>query len=103
MMRAAAVDPEAVGDVLLLATVLRQRAHQRERVVEGQRVDALSTRREPPEHRDVELHAVVGNQEIVADKGAKLREDFAERGRVAYIRVTIAVDGRRLGRDRAIR
>src|SRR5204862_4748039 len=76
MMRPTAVDPEAVGEVLLLATVLRQRSHQRERVVERKRVDTIAAGRGAPEHRHVELHAVVGNQEVLTNKGVELREYF---------------------------
>src|SRR2546422_11744165 len=69
---APAVDAEAQREVLQLAAVARQRANERQRVVEHEAVHAVSSGREPAQYGNVEVLAVVRDEDVVADEGSKL-------------------------------
>src|SRR6266566_969141 len=102
-MRPADVDPQTMRDVDLLGTVLRERAHEWERVVEGERLDAVASGGEAPEHGDVELQAVVGNENVGTHKRVKLGEYFGKRRSGCDIGIGVAMHRRGLGGDWAVR
>ena len=99
-MRPAAVDAEAQREVLQLAAVPRQRAHERQRVVEHQAVDAVPPGREPAQHGNVEPLAVVRDEHVVAYKGAELRPNGAERRGGLHLGIGVAMHLAGAGRDR---
>src|SRR5256885_10754742 len=55
------------------------------------------------QHGNVELLAIVGDEDVVADEGAKLGPDLGERAGVPDIVVGVAVDRAGPRRDRLVR
>src|SRR5256885_6335152 len=55
------------------------------------------------QHGNVELLAIVGDEDVVADEGAKLGPDLGERAGVPDIAVGVAVDRAGPRRDRLVR
>src|SRR5437870_10809061 len=102
-MGAPAVDAEAQREVLQLAAVARQRANERQRVVEHEAVHAVSSGREPAQYGNVEVLAVVRDEDVVADEGSKLGPHLAKRARVPDVAIAVAVDRARPRRDRPVR
>ena len=91
-MRPAGVDPEPQGEVLQLGAVAGEGAGERQGVVEREAVHPGQSGREPAQHGNVEMLAVVGDQDVVADKGAKLGPHLGKRGRIADVAVCVAMD-----------
>src|SRR2546422_8684814 len=103
MMRPAGVDAEAQGQVLELRAVARERAHEWQGIVEHEAVHAVPSGREPAQHRNVEMLAVVRDEDVVADEGSKSGPDFGKRGRIPDLAIRVAVDLARPRRDRPVR
>ena len=102
-MRSPAVDAEAQREILQLAAVARQRANQRQGVVEHQAVHAIPAGREPAQHGDIEPLAVVRDEDVVAHEGSELGPHLGKRARIPHVAVSVAVDRARPGRDRPVR
>ena len=101
-MRPATVYAAAARDVFELARVLRERAHQRQRVVKHERVHAIASRRQAAQHRDVELLAVVRDENVGADKLAEPTENVGERRGGCYVSICISVNLRGARRNRSV-
>src|SRR5437879_12813398 len=102
-MGAPAVDAEAQREVLQLAAVARQRANERSGVVYDEAVHAVWSGREPGQYGNVEVLAVVRDEDVVADEGSKLGPHLAKRARVPDVAIAVAVDRARPRRDRPVR
>src|SRR2546422_10383377 len=100
MMRPAGVDAEAQGQVLELRAVARERAHEWQGVVEHEAVRAVPSGREPAQHGNVEMLAVVRDEDVVADEGSKSQADFGKGGGIPDVAIRVAVDLARPRRDR---
>ena len=93
-MGAPAVDAEAMREIFLRRSLARQRPCERQCVVKDERVYAVLARGQALEYGDVEVLAVVGDEDVGADEGSELREDRAERRGRGDVGIGVAVHRR---------
>ncbi len=101
MVRPAERDSEPFREMLQLGALVEQRACEWKGVEEPEVIRPAAFGREPAEHRDIETLTVVRHQQVRAYKRSESEPDLGKGRRVAQILVAVAVNGARLGADRA--